>query len=219
MRKLVLAAASAALVLAGAQSANAQFGHHSPPQAPQGPPSVDCAKIASMPNAPMTLEACLKMMGSAASIQSSMNDPAGMRPGDDAMTCDQIKGELMASGGVPMNRAHVAQAQSAATDYTTKSAQVQRESQALAAQETATSAAASSLGAVPFAGKAAQGAADAKNTAETNAFNARAQKTLSPSERALSGSTATLTSDMAANLQNDPRKARLISLAGKKNCH
>jgi hypothetical protein len=147
-----------------------------------------------------------------------MNDPAGMRPGDEAMTCDQIKGELLASGGVPMNPAHVAQAQSAATELKTRQAQVQKEGRALAAQESATNASASSLGAVPYAGKAAQAAADAKNTAEQNAFNAQAQRRLAPSERALSGSTAAMTSDMAANLQNDPRKARLISLAGKKDC-
>ncbi|HEY2357517.1 MAG TPA: hypothetical protein VGH86_08705 [Phenylobacterium sp.] len=219
MRKLVLAAASAALVLAGGQSANAQFGHHSQPQTPPGAQGVDCAKIASMPNAPMTLEACLKMTNSATSMQRSMNDPAGMRPGDEAMTCDQIKAELMTSGGIQMNRGHVAQAQSAATDFQTKQAQVQRESQALVAEETATNAAASAAGNVPFAGKAAQAAADAKNTAESNAFNAHAQKTLNPAQQALSGSTATLASDMAANLQNDPRKARLISLAGAKNCH
>jgi hypothetical protein len=214
----MIVAASAALLVAGAGSAAAQLGRGDRGQAAQGPQSVDCAKIASMPNAPMTLEACLKMVGSAASIQRSMNDPAGMRPGDEAMTCDQIKGELMASGGVPMNRTHVAQAQSAATDLQTRQAQVQKEGQALAAQESATNAAASSLAAVPYAGKAAQAAADAKNTAEQNAFNTQAQKKLAPSERALSGSTATLTSDMAANLQNDPRKARLISLAGKKDC-
>jgi hypothetical protein len=61
----MFAAASAALLVAGAASAAAQLGHGDRSQAAQGLQSVDCAKIAGMPKAPMTLEACLKMVGSA----------------------------------------------------------------------------------------------------------------------------------------------------------
>jgi hypothetical protein len=77
MRTTTIAAASAALLVAGAGSAAAQFGHGDKSLAAQGPQSVDCARIASVPNAPMTLEACLKMVGSAASIQSSLTSSPG----------------------------------------------------------------------------------------------------------------------------------------------
>jgi hypothetical protein len=220
MRKLMLTAASAATIAFGGTSAQAQFGHHPKPASPQGgPQTVDCAQIASMPNAPMSYETCQKMMNSAASMQGAMNDPAGQRPGDGAMTCDQIKAEFMASGGVPLNRAHVTEAQAAASDYQGKSAKVQSEYSALVAQESATNMAASAAGLVPGVGQATTAAANAKNTAEQKAFSAHAQSELTPATQRLSSSTGTVVSDVAANLQNDPRKARLISLAGKKNCH
>ena len=219
MRKLMLTALSAAVFACGS-GAQAQFPHHSKPANPTGAgQTVDCAQIASMPNAPMSLETCQKMMNSAASMQGAMNDPAGMRPGDEAMSCDQIKAEFMASGGITMNRSHVAEGQAAASDYQSKSAKVQSEYAALVAQESATNVAAGAAGMVPGVGKATQAAADAKNTAEQKAFNAHAQAEMSPAAQRLTSSAGTELSDVAGNLQNDPRKARLISLATQKNCH
>jgi hypothetical protein len=96
MRKLMLAAACAAVALGGT-NAQAQFGHHPKPANPQGgAQTVDCARLAAMPNAPMSYDTCQKMMSSAAAMQGAMNDPAGQRPGDEAMTCDQVKAEIMA---------------------------------------------------------------------------------------------------------------------------
>jgi hypothetical protein len=219
MRKLMLTAACAAFALGGT-GAHAQFGHHPKPAGPPGAPqTVDCAQIAAMPNAPMSYETCQKMMNSAASMQGAMNDPAGQRPGDEAMSCDQIKAEFMASGGINMNRSHVAEGQAAASDYQQKSAKVQSEYAALVAQESATNMAASAAGMVPGVGRAAQAAADAKNTAEQNAFKAHAQAEMTPAAQRLTSSAGTEVSDVAASLQNDPRKARLISLATQKNCH
>lgn len=219
MRKLMLAAMSAAVFALGGASAQAQFPHSNKPANPTGGQTVDCAQIARMPNAPMSYETCQKMMSSAASMQGAMNDPAGQRPGDEAMSCDQIKAEFMASGGMTMNRSHVAEAQAAASDYQGKSAKVQSEYNALVAQESATNLAASAAGLVPGVGQAAAAAANAKNTAEQKAFSAHAQSELTPATQRLSSSTGTVVGDVAANLQNDPRKARLISLAGQKNCH
>ena len=158
-------------------------------------------------------------MNSAASMQNSMNDPAGQRPGDEAMSCDQIKAEFLASGGIAMNKSHVAEGQAAASNYQSKSATVQSEYAALVAQESASNLAASAAGFVPGVGQAAQAAADAKNTAEQKAFNAHAQAEMTPATQRLASSTGTVVSDVATNLQNDPRKARLISLATQKNCH
>jgi len=54
-------------------------------------PTVDpamCDQLAAMPSAPMTAEACRKLMGIA------VDDPASHRPGDEAMSCEQIFAEL-----------------------------------------------------------------------------------------------------------------------------
>lgn len=54
-------------------------------------PTVDptmCDQLAAMPSAPMTAEACRKLMGIA------VDDPASHRPGDEAMGCEQIFAEL-----------------------------------------------------------------------------------------------------------------------------
>jgi hypothetical protein len=219
MRKTVLAAASAALSLVAGLDANAQLFRRSGPAAPPtAAPSVDCAQLAKMPNAPMSFEACRQMMNSAASMESAMKDPAGQRPGDEAMACDQIKAEIMASGGVEMNREHLARAQSAGADYQAKSAKVQREGKALAAEQAATNLAVGAASFVPGVGNVVATAAAAKNMAETQAFSAHAQATLTPAQRALTGSTAVVVGDLAANMQDNPRQARLMSLAMQKNC-
>jgi hypothetical protein len=54
-------------------------------------PAVDpamCEQLAAIPNAPMTAEACRKMM------LIAQDDPASHRPGDEAMSCAQIFAEL-----------------------------------------------------------------------------------------------------------------------------
>lgn len=54
-------------------------------------PPVDpamCEQLAAIPNAPMTAESCRKMM------RIAVDDPSTHRPGDDAMSCEQIYAEL-----------------------------------------------------------------------------------------------------------------------------
>jgi hypothetical protein len=219
MRKALLAAVSGALALAGGGNAEAQLFHRSKPPSDQlATPSVDCAQIAKMPNAPMSYEACQQMMNSAASMQKSMNDPAGQRPGDEAMACEQIKAELQTSG-VEVNREHLAQAQTAGADYQAKAAKVQREGKALAAQQAATTVAAAAASAIPVVGNAAASAVVATTMAQQQAFAARSQATLTPAQQALTASTANVMGDTAASMQNNPRQARLMSLAMQKNCH
>ncbi len=56
-------------------------------------PAVDpamCDQLAAMPNAPMTADACRKLM------RIAVDDPSTHRPGDEAMTCEQIFTELEA---------------------------------------------------------------------------------------------------------------------------
>ena len=56
--------------------------------------SMDCAKLAGMPNAPMTLEACEKLQGAQQAYNQSASDPSAQRPGDEQMSCAQITAEL-----------------------------------------------------------------------------------------------------------------------------
>jgi hypothetical protein len=158
-------------------------------------------------------------MGSAASKQASMNDPSGQRPGDEAMSCDAIKAEIMAQGGVTLNREHVAQARSAARNYQGKQAQVVAEVARAEAAESAMNLAASASNLVPGAGRAADAAAEAASTAINDRLKAHAAATLTPASQEMFSSTATVTGDIASNLQQNPRQARLFSLAMQKNCH
>ena len=56
--------------------------------------SMDCAKLAGMPNAPMSLEACEKLQGTQQAYNRAASDPSAQRPGDDQMSCAQITAEL-----------------------------------------------------------------------------------------------------------------------------
>lgn len=219
MPRTLLAAASAALIASGGAAAPGQAAPPGTPGGgPQGAGAFDCARLAGMPNAPMSVEACRQMMGPAADIQGAMDDPAARRPGDEAMTCDQIKAEYMAQGPTPVDRGHLAAAQSAARNFQAKSAQVQAEGTALAAEQTATNMAAGAAGLVPGVGQAAAMAAQAKNDAEQKAFNEHARQIMAPAEQGMMSSTGTLMGDMAGAMQRNPRQARLMSLAMQKNC-
>jgi hypothetical protein len=118
-----------------------------------------------------------------------------------------------------MNQSHVTEAQAATASYQSKTAKLQSEATALAAQEAATNLAASAVSMVPGVGNVAAAAAGAKTAAEQKAFNAHALAEMTPATQRLTSSTGAVVGDMAANLQSDPRKARLVSLAGQKNCH
>jgi hypothetical protein len=221
MRKLAVGAALAALVLAGGPAANAQLFHPRPKAPPPPPSSTDmaatCNQMKSMPNAPMSYDQCMQMAASQQAMQAAQNDPAGVRPGDEAMTCDQIKAEFMAKGGMNVDKTQLAQAQTAGKNFQAKNNQIQAEGQALVARETVTNTAASAAAMTPFGGAAAA-AAQAHNAAEQAAFNAHAQAELNPAEQQMMGANANLIGGISNQLQANPRQARLMSLAQRKNC-
>jgi hypothetical protein len=172
-----------------------------------------------MPNAPMSVQACQQMMGAAGAIQGSVNDPSAARPGDEAMSCDQIKAEFLANGGMPLNRGHVAEAQAAGRDFQARTAKVQAEGNALAAEQSAANIAVAPAANLPVVGKAAQAAVDAKNAAEQKAFNEHAQKELAPAYQRFGSATGQVLGDVAGDLQSNPRQGRLVYLAQQKKCH
>ena len=222
MRRFVLFAAAAALALAAGPQASAQlFGPKRPPRQQQQQPTdmaATCAQLKSMPNSPMTYDQCIQMAASQQAMQAAQNDPTAMRPGDEAMTCDQIKAEFVANGGLKVDKTQVAQAQTASQNFLTANNQVQAQAQAMEARETATNAAATAAAMTPFGGAAAA-AAQAQNAADEASLNAYAKQKLNPAEQQLMTSNTTMTSDIAGQMQANPRQARLMSLAQQKNCH
>ena len=73
-----------------------------------------CDQLASIPNAPMSAEACRSMMGMAKSMKEGAADPNARRDGDESMTCEQISGEMQASGSPMVSQSTAAQAKTAA---------------------------------------------------------------------------------------------------------
>ena len=158
MRKLVLLAAAAVLIGALPPAAGAQLiplGPRPRPPVSIGDPAATCAPLRTMPNAPMTYESCVQMATAAQSMQNAMNDPAAARPGDAAMSCDQIKAEFAANGGLNIDKQTLANAQAA-------------------------------------------------------------NRTLQPKQ--MGTADAAVTSNVAAQMQSNPRQARLMALAQQKNC-
>ncbi|MDP3174884.1 MAG: hypothetical protein Q8M88_10670 [Phenylobacterium sp.] len=217
MRKFLLLAALIVGVLAAATPTQSQmFGRPKPVAA--DPSSIDCAALARMPNAPMTQAACEQMIGQAKAMQSAMDDPAGQRPGDAAMTCDEVKAELSTQQNIGVSRDHLAEGQAASADYLAREKRVQAEGAALAARQAAVNTGAAALSLVPGVGAAASTAAAASTMAATSAFGQRANAELTPARRRLSSSTAASMGDVTRSMQDNPRFATLARLAQEKNC-
>jgi len=187
-----------------------------PPPPQDDVSQVDCAKLASLPNPPMTRDACEAMKASMMSMQAGMNSGAGARPGDDAMTCDDIKAELASQPGFTgVSAEHRAEAASASQNLQTTAAKVEAEAAAEQAKETATTASAASAAGVPGVGAAAAAA----NTASSAAASAKAKAELMPAEQQAFNSGAASMSDLSSQMAANPRLGRLFQLAQNKNCH
>ncbi len=216
MRRVLGLIVLAAAAIASAP-ASAQFGHHPPPRS-QTPQQVDCDHIPA--GMGMDKATCEQMNQMSAGYNAAQTDPSATRPGDEAMTCDQIKAELMQQPWQAPNQTHVAEAQAATRAQMATTAQLQAEGTAMAARESSENLAASGLSMVnPVAGAAAQSALNAQQQAEQAALNAKAKAELEPEAQRTMRATGTLMGDANAQLQSNPRTGRLMYLASQKNCH
>src|SRR5262249_16613018 len=109
-RLIALATLAAAGCLAA--PADAQFGHHRPPAQGQTGQQMDCNNIP--PNVGIDRTTCEQMNQMSASYGAAQTD--GAQPGDEQMTCDQIKAELMQQPWQRPDQRHVAEAQAATSD-------------------------------------------------------------------------------------------------------
>ncbi|HEY2780632.1 MAG TPA: hypothetical protein VGI90_07650 [Steroidobacteraceae bacterium] len=186
--------------------------------------TMDCAQLTNMPNAPMTAEACEKLKGAQQTYTTAAADPSAARPGDDQMTCTQINEELKQQQITAPDKTKVAEAQKTMGEAQTlmvkehkKMLEMQAKDQmavnAASAADRATELATGGL----VQGRALQATEKALD-AEHRANNERVVKEDTPTFSKLNGQTADLGSDMAAQMQSNPRLARLVQLANSKHC-
>jgi hypothetical protein len=182
-------------------------------QIPTTAPKVDCKAIAAQSAGRMTQAQCEQQFGGYAAMIEAMNQPGGERPGDAAMTCDQIAAELNATPAQGVSREHAAEGKAAAEDYKARMARLQAEAAAASAAQTGVNVAAA---AVP--GNAASGAAMASQLAMQESLNAKAKAEIDPAIARMQAANAASMGDVTRMIQANPRIGRLIQLAGAKNC-
>jgi hypothetical protein len=205
------------------------FGHRSISNAKatggnMGGSSMDCAKLASMPNAPMSLEACEKLQGTQQAYNQAASDPSAQRPGDEQMTCSQITAELKQQQYAVQDKTKVA-----ALDATTKEQQkiIKKEEAILAKRQAEAQAAVATATAADTATELATGglvsghalrAVEKTLDAQDKVEKERVMREDLPTTQKMISQTADLGADFGQQLQSNPRLARLIQLADSKHC-
>lgn len=194
------------------------------PRMPAGG-GMDCDQLAGMPNSIMSVESCKKMMGTKQAYNTALADPGASRPGDESMTCKQIAAEMSRMRGIAPSAAHVKEGNEAATDVQTTLARQSREVQKLGVEETAEIQAAAATDTATevatgglvkgHAVQATQAAQDKRN----QAVGERMLKEQLPKEQRMTTATGEVAQDMSNSVASNPRYARLVQLAGERNCH
>jgi hypothetical protein len=184
----------------------------------------DCAQIASMPNAPISFEACQKMASARQAYDRAAADPSASRPGDEQMSCDQIKSEMRQQQYTAPDKATVATTTAAATneqallnkhiaEQNAVMAEEQAKVDAGVAADRATELATGGLVHTNAASAAAQAA-----QARARVVGKRQADERRPTEQKMIGGVADLGVDAAKQLTSNPRLARLMQLAQSRGC-
>jgi hypothetical protein len=209
----------AIVVFAGAAQAQF-FGAPQPQGANAIPDNLDpaiCDQMASIPNAPMSPEACRSMIGMAQGVKTSGSDPSAMRPGDETLSCDQITAE-MRSVATPMVSAETgAQARAAADAQMAMMQKQQAEQKAFVAGQVAAGVAVGAVGMLPGGGYAAMAAQQAM-MAQQQAFIEKQTQDAAPVRAQSNQAITAATTEMTVGMQQNPRFARLMNLSVQKNC-
>lgn len=177
------------------------------------PGALDCKMLAGIPNAPMTVEGCERMMASHMELMSALATPGGERPGDDALTCAQIVDEMKTLEVTGVSAANAAEGKAASESVMAIVQRAQAEGMALGAAGTARTAAAA---AVP--GNVAGGAAATANLAEQQALSNKTAAELAPARDRMNASVGNAMGDLAKSMRENPRFARLMQLTVQRNC-
>jgi len=195
-----------------------------PSTAAAGAGGMDCARLAAMPGAMMTLESCQQLQAAQRTYDQSASVPGAARPGDEQMTCAEIAAELKEQSFKAPDQSQLAAAQATAAQVDANRRQAaetmlkeKAESQAAvsAASAADTAVEVASLGMVRgHALEATEKAVDARH----RATNERLDKDNQAVARQTFGQMGDLASDAGGQLQANPRLARLMQLANARHC-
>jgi hypothetical protein len=195
------------------------------PNAPAGASAMpDCAQIASMPNAPISLEACQKMAAAQQTYTRAASDPSAARAGDEQMSCEQIKAEMRQQQISAPDKAKATELTAAATKQQGMLSRHIAEQQAAMAQEqvkvdaavAADQATAMATGGLVRTNTATAAAMAAQNRARVLGERQAAERR--PTEQKLIGGVADMGVDAAQQLASNPRLAHLLQLAQARGC-
>jgi hypothetical protein len=186
--------------------------------------SMDCAKLASMSNAPMSLEACQQLQNTQQAYNQAASDPSAQRPGDEQMTCAQITAELKQQQYAAPDKNKVAELDGTLKDQqkiikkeeailAKRQAEAQAAVAAATAADTATEVATAGL-VRGHALNAVEKTLDAQDKVEKE----RVMREDLPTTRNMINQTAGLSADFGQQLQANPRLGRLMQLADSKHC-
>lgn len=213
----------AILVSIGAAQAQL-FGPRPEPRSVAGPSALPdtidpalCDELASIPNAPMSPEACRAMAGMAQGMKAGASDPSARWPGDENLSCEQIMTEMQTSGGPMVSQSTATQSKTAGEDTMALMEKQNAEAKAFMARQMAIGIGAGALGMLPGGGIASS-AIMAAQQAQTQAFAEKQQADAAPVRARQNQAITAITTEVGQGMQNNPRFARLMQLVGEKNC-
>ena len=175
-----------------------------------------CDSLATMPNAPMSVEACRAMTGMAAQLQASGGDPTASRPGDDAMTCDAIFAQLRNEAGAGIADVDGARAQALVLEGTAMADRQAGELAGFMVETQAVGAAAGVVGA--FTPNFVGAAIAAAWQAHAIGFAAKQSAEAAPLRAQANQAVAASMDELNRSMMSNPRFLRLGQLATARNC-
>lgn len=198
---------------------NAAYGQHPNDGMMQGMSAADCDALATMPNAPMSAQACKAMMSMGESLTRGAADTSAHRPNDAALTCEQIMAELQTMEGAGVSDATVAQSEAAINEATAVAEKGAGEVTAFMAETQALGAAAAGASLLgPVGSYVAGGALSAIVVAKQMALAKKAQANQAAVREKMDPVVIASARDMNESMQSNPRFARLLQLGVQKNC-
>lgn len=174
--------------------------------------AVDCGQLATMPNAPISVEACEAQKAAYGKLGAALAAPGESRPGDAAMGCEEIIAELQASDFTGVSAKTAAEAEAAGGQLQAAVDTQQSRAAAMAAQQGLETAAAST------APNAVQGAVALEHEAEQAALRQSAKAQIRPAQTRAGQASANAAQELAESLDTRPRVATLMQLAAARGC-
>jgi len=211
------------MVSLGLLGSSATLAQMQPAISPAG--QVDCSKLAATPDSPMSIDSCRRMMNSAQQSEAALDSARGSaRPGDEALSCQDIAKEMSTMQGIGLSDAGQAEGSEAANQYqaVVGSQIAQLHAQGVAGAMATTAAAAADTAAQlasgglvnPHAAEAVQQAQMAQGRVQGE----RLAEERRPSEQRMFNAASNDTAEMLQQLQSNPRFAQLVSMAMAKGC-